>query len=161
MTDRNTIPAADAPAEQPMTRRARVAAALADPVSLAALRAAGFTGGDASLRISLEEYGLAWAPLDDGADDGHGAHIIVYGVESDKQSCYTRFASAEIRDAARSPIEEWTWVTDWSGFGGYCGCVPERETVLDVLQSALGYWGYENLFGSSYHRWAIQGVPSD
>lgn len=134
-----------------MTAAEKVRAALVDPVTLAGLRAAGFSGGDKSLRISLAEYGLAWAPTGDGA-----SVCYIYGVANPNGE-YTTFATADM-DHDVSPDKEWSWIKDWPAVESFMGCARTECTRPQLVSSLLSYYGYHNVFDSNPYAWPIGGL---
>jgi len=121
-----------------------------------------YDGIDANLAISLYEYGMIWAKrIKDHENDYH----FIYGVGMGKntetgETEYNQFDHADI------PIncnleEEYNWVK-WNGVNSFVG-YDILETVKnnpDFLPQAIhdlvSYYGYENIFGSSYYPFEIE-----
>jgi len=111
--------------------------------SIPKLETAGFTGPDASLDISLFEYGLAYKVTDKEI-------LFIYGTQYGYNE-YTRFDRCTI-DTDINIAEEYDWADlkavhashgysakDWNA-------LPLEQKITDLLR----YYGYENVFGSSY-----------
>ena len=111
--------------------------------SISKLETAGFTGPDASLDISLFEYGLAYKVTDKEI-------LFIYGTQYGYDE-YTRFDRCTI-DTDINIAEEYDWADlkavhashgysakDWNA-------LPLEQKITDLLR----YYGYENVFGSSY-----------
>jgi len=108
----------------------------------------GFQGGDACLAISLFEYGFAWRLLDDGEV------LFIYGIRNNN-SDYDRFDRCSIKPC--DPKVEW----NWADFPGVAECIgldidewlddsDKMPRFTDVVSDLISYYGYENVFGSSY-----------
>jgi hypothetical protein len=113
----------------------------------------GYTGTDASLEISLFEYGLAWKR--DGED-----FRFIYGKLSDESGNYYHFDWARI-NASCDPAKEFDWV-DWKAVSDFAGkntaellCINSEELPF-LIYDLLSYYGHENVFGSSYSGFEIE-----
>lgn len=116
--------------------------------SFGKLRAANFQGPDASLEISLYEYGFAYCET--------GNEIVfIYGIkQSNNNNEYIRFDRCTF-DADLDVYKEFNWIKDWE-HEVFCHSDCDQEYFDNNLN--LGqkiYWifmiyGYENVFGSSY-----------
>ena len=111
--------------------------------TLQALETQGYTGPDASLETSLGEYGLAW-------NQEKNSITFLYGIQADDSGNWTRFDWASYQNL--DPAHEWDWALK-PEFYDHNGIEPEewtqQSTGLQVLDLIL-YYGYENIFGSSY-----------
>ena len=120
--------------------------------SIPLLRAQGFTGPDASLAISLGEYGMAWRLLPDGEWLFVYSHPTIRGA----------FDRASIRPL--DPKVEWDWV-DWAEFLSYFGMEEAEWLALPFprqVEDLFRYYGAENVFGGSYWEgFKIAGIESD
>jgi len=112
---------------------------------------AEYEGIDADLETSLFEYGLIWKLTD-------GEYKFIYGVGyNDDGEEYNRFDWAT-EEADIDPKEEWNFA-DW---GDICFFVGQTETKFfaqplpQIVFDLILYYGYENIFGSSYYPFAIE-----
>jgi hypothetical protein len=133
--------------------------------TLKELEAKGYEGPDASLEISLFEYGLAWLVTVD-ENTKKREYRFIYRTEVDEQSRYTKFDRARL-PADVNPRKEWNWV-DWSSVLSYIGMLNEggdeqeamaRWMMLPLerqVDDLLAYYGYENVFGTAYHPFKIK-----
>lgn len=120
--------------------------------SIPLLRAQGFEGLDASLAISLGEYGLAWRLLPDGEWLFIYSHPMIRGA----------FDRASLKPC--DPRREWDWV-DWAEFLSYFG-MEEADWMGQPfplqVQDLFRYYGAENVFGGSYWEgFTIAGIESE
>lgn len=110
--------------------------------SLALLDAQGFEGVDASLEISLAEYGLAWRPLPESGEVLFvHRHPYVTG----------RFERTRLA-ADTDPRREWGWV-DWPRFLETCGAEAAEWDALPLTQRVfdlVNYYGPLEIFGGPY-----------
>ena len=109
-----------------------------------------YDGVDADLEISLFEYGLIWKLTD-------GEYKFIYGVGyNDDGQEYNLFGYAT-EDADTDPREEWGFA-EWDKI---CSFVGQTETEFfsqplpQIVYDLISYYGYENVFGSSYYPFAI------
>lgn len=113
--------------------------------SIPKLEAAGFTGPDASLDISLFEYGLAYKVTNKEI-------LFIYGTQYGYDE-YTRFDRCTI-DTNINIAEEYNWadlpaVHSTMGYSNKdWNALPLEQQITDLLN----YYGYENIFGSSYRE---------
>jgi hypothetical protein len=111
--------------------------------SIALLDKQGFTGADASLAESVFEYGLCWRELTDGKI------LFVYRIRSDSEQ--SRF-DRTILEADLDVQCEWNWVK-WDSLMSYLGAELKEWLALPLpakVGDLLSYYGYENIFGTSY-----------
>jgi hypothetical protein len=111
-------------------------------------------GPDANIETSLKEYGIAWI---EGPED----IIFYYGIQRDDTE-YVQFDFCTI-DKNLDLKKEYDWV-DWNAFKSFVSADGQTDEdfwyvlheVLPVtIQYLVSYYGYEEIFGSSY--W--EGVP--
>ena len=105
------------------------------------LEADGFQGPDVSIKISLAEYGIAWRDLGD-------EWLFVYCIDGGEG---LRFDRATIRKDT-DPREEWNWA-DWPQVAQAYGTTAQdmlRWPLPEIVYALVNYWGWENVFGSSY-----------
>jgi hypothetical protein len=110
--------------------------------TFAQLKADGFIGSDASLRISLHEYGLAWRYTPDGI-------LFLYRIRGDGEA--SRF-DRHVLPPMTDPRKEWDWVK-WGDVAATCGMSVDgflARPLEAVVGDLLGYYGSENVFGTSY-----------
>lgn len=108
-------------------------------------------GVDASLNISLEEYGfVATQRADKDYDD---EYFVVYKISNDA------YGKSYIRESELNAIiegKEWADEDDIKSFLDFCGV--SKEEWLDSrfehkLSDLLGYWGHQNIMGIDYYHW--------
>jgi len=102
--------------------------------------AEGYEGSDASLEISLFEYGLIWK---DRRPEGY--HFI-YGTSMDSNG-YNKFDSGWI-----TSDRDFDWI-DLKDVLSYTGLSEEEWAKLPLpnkVSDVFNYYGHENVFGSSY-----------
>lgn len=104
-------------------------------------------GTDISIEISLNEYGFAWIV-------GEKATLFYYGIQPDEGGFgYSRFDFCEF-DNDTDVVKEFNWV-DFNDIAEYTG-VQLSDWIQCDLQTKIydlfGYYGYENVFGSSYYE---------
>lgn len=111
------------------------------------LRTANFQGPDASLEISLREYGFAYCEAGDEI-------VCIYGIKVNDECEYCAFDRCTF-SADLDVYKEFNWIKDWQHeLFCYFDCDQEYfDNNLDLGQKL--YWllqifGYENVFGSSY-----------
>jgi len=107
--------------------------------SVSLLEAQGFTGPDASLAISLFEYGMAWRTLPDGD------LLVIHECRPG------RFDRLTFKPDV-NPEKEWDWVK-WGDVAECAGMNCSEFLALpltDVLFSLRGYYGSEEIFGTTY-----------
>ena len=112
------------------------------------------TGIDASIEISLGEYGFAWKEVG-------GDYHIYYGIACDDNGDYTRFDWADIPKNT-GVRKEFDWITenDWQYFLGFTGFTEEEfleQPLPYKIWDLYRYFGYLNIFGESY----TEGVTID
>lgn len=107
--------------------------------AIAKLESAGFSGTDASLAISLFEYGMAWK------DYGEET-LFVYANPNHKGS-FDRCTFKSNTDLQK----EFDWVS-WTEFTQFIGCefgewnqLPLGQKIWDLVN----YYGSEEIFGTS------------
>ena len=111
--------------------------------SISKLEAAGFTGPDASLDESLFEYGIAYKVTDDEI-------LFIYGTQYGHDE-YIRFDRCTINTDINIAEEyDWADLKAVQSVNGYStkdwNTLPLEQKITDLLR----YYGYENVFGSSY-----------
>ena len=113
----------------------------------------GFEGIDASLDISLYEYGLIWVK---GIEGHEKDYHFVFGVRCDNEGNFTKFDWADIAIDC-NPEKEWDWA-EWDNVADCSGV--SKEDLLSyslpmIVETLVGYYGYENVFGSAYYPFEI------
>ena len=112
--------------------------------SIEKLEKAGYKGPNACLMISLFEYGLAWKKEKDEI-------LFIYGIGMSGANCdYNRFDRCTLT-LPINPAEEWDWA-DWDSVGDFADYnhLGVDARIERVVQDLMSYYGYENVFGSSY-----------
>lgn len=103
-------------------------------------------GPDATIDISLLEYGLAWF------DDPDKDEIeFFYGVKTEGEN-YVAFDNGGFKRDL-DPRSEWNWVKDWNDIASSCGVTAEEFLAMpltEIVHSMLSYYGYQNVFGETY-----------
>jgi hypothetical protein len=117
-----------------------------------------YDGVDANLETSLYEYGLIWKKFTRGNHKGN--YHFIYGVEiSMKTGEYVSFDWGDIKIDC-NPKEEWNFV-DWKAILSFIGYEGEEERYFQgdmlpqIVADLISYYGYENIFGSSYYPFEI------
>ena len=101
-------------------------------------------GVDMDIEISLKEYGLAWIETDKDI-------LFYYGIDrNEKTTDYNRFDFCSFEKDIDIK-NEFDWVdfkavASFTGVDDYKGKIHLANIVFDLLC----YYGYENVFGSSY-----------
>jgi len=106
-------------------------------------------GMDADLETSLKEYGLAWIETDD-------EFLFYYGIDygplndeyDDGMEGYIKFDFCSLSKDWDFK-NEFNWV-DWKGIESYIGMNFDDLTFTQKISDLLSYYGYENIFGSTY-----------
>lgn len=111
--------------------------------SIPKLEQAGFTGPDASLDVSLFDYGLAYKVTNDEI-------LFIYGTQYGYNE-YIRFDRCTIKtDIDIQEEYDWADLPAVHSTMGYSNkdwnALPLEQQMTDLLN----YYGYENIFGSSY-----------
>lgn len=114
--------------------------------SIALLEAQGFEGPDASLEISLFEYGIAWRVLEKET-------LFIYAIKYKDNGDAIRFDRCTIANDT-DPYKEWNWIKDWDDqVFGYTGVSKEdfdAFTIAGKVHELFLVFSHENVFGSSY-----------
>jgi hypothetical protein len=114
----------------------------------------GFDGNDASLEISLFEYGLIWK-LD---NDEYQAYKFIYGVETDNSGNYTKFEFSFMtkNEFERLQSESWFKLNEVLSYSG-----TDCLTFPEDIQTCLQYYGYQNIFGSEPTLFTIENPDNE
>ena len=113
----------------------------------------GYTGTDASLETSLFEYGLIWVK---GAEGHEKDYHFIYGVGVGSDGEYNSFDCSDVPIDC-NPTEEWDWVK-WDKVADMCGVTVKDFLAMPlpmIVYDLVSYYGYENIFGSSYYPFEI------
>ena len=112
-----------------------------------------YFGTDASLEVSLFEYGNACKKNKDGSFD------LIYGVNVDNSSnyisfdCYNQYTESDFDTLIN---ESWFNLDSVLSFIG----MPKDDwlkcSLISRLDDCRAYYGYENIFGSSYNTFEIK-----
>ncbi len=115
-----------------------------------------YEGVDVSLEISLFEYGILWKLIDEEQEE----YKFIYGVglkESENGFEYSLF------DWATMGKKEWVELLeeDWVELDEVCNfCGMSKEEIKNNwpygIYDLISYYGYENVFGSSYYPFEIK-----
>jgi hypothetical protein len=113
---------------------------------------AGFNGIDASLETSLFEYGLIWHENDQDGDTK-----LIFGINYDGES-YNQFDYGFYNEKEFTDLIESSWfnLDDILSF-----ISNTKENWLNTnlgnrIFDCISYYGYENIFGSSYGGFIIE-----
>lgn len=97
-------------------------------------------GPDASLEISLREYGLAWII-------GEKYILFYYGTTFDMdEDHYTHFQHST--EEINADIKEAFHWANFNAVNNYCGGDFFNYDFCNQVQTLLSYYGPENMFGS-------------
>jgi len=108
----------------------------------------GYEGGDASIEISLYEYGLLWKLKDPEKKE----YDIVYGTDTDANCNYRRFSTTTMSEKEFIDLTKESWF-DKKGFDSFRG--TEEINFPDDLHSAIRYYGIDNIFGGTSNTFKI------
>lgn len=98
-------------------------------------------GNDVSIEISLQEYGFAWV-------ETKTEYLFYYGIKNSGES-YTRFDFCSF-DKTMDVAKEFDWA-DFDAVSAYVGSdVLLDNDILGQIGDLLSYYGYEEIFGTSY-----------
>jgi len=113
----------------------------------------GYEGVDADLTTSLQEYGIAWKRR------GKDWHFI-YGVgmteNENGEPEYNLFDWADI-PVGTDPRDEWNFV-NWKAVAECSGMTELKLLEMPltyIVETLVSYYGYEDVFGSSYFPFPI------
>ena len=107
-----------------------------------------FIGIDASLEISLLEYGLIVS--NEVHEDGSGTHFCVY-------KCNGGYGTGHISEADLNNLingEDWANEEDINSFLSFVGMSKNdflQMPLITKLFDLISYWGYENIMGTEYY----------
>jgi hypothetical protein len=100
-------------------------------------------GPDVSIEISLKEHGLAWKT-------GEAETRFYYGVDSDGSE-YIKFDWADLENNLNFDLEyDWADLLEVANFAGMTLKDWEKAPQAQKIQDMIGYYGTENVFGSTY-----------
>lgn len=104
-------------------------------------------GGDVNLEISLGEYGMAMAQLDEDE------WAIVYGIEADDNCNYTKFICDTF--SYKTWLEEVHDPKSWVDWESVCECMgmepaEVESTPYRLFDALLSYYSYQNFFTFAY-----------
>ena len=110
-----------------------------------------YEGTDVDLETALYEYGLIWKPTKN-KDEYH----FIYGVDHDGSE-YNKFDRADMSLADWVELFNESWV-DIKRVESFADTTKEEMIIsfpnrVDVM---ISYYGYENIFGSSYYPFEIK-----
>jgi len=116
------------------------------------LHDAGFSGIDVSAEISLIEYGLLVKYVNNGG--GPFLSCIVGVGLCDDGGIYNRFDSFSIDvKELKNFFKQNSWASEKAVLD-CCGCTKKQwraASLVSRLFDLIGYYGYENILGSSYY----------
>lgn len=114
----------------------------------------GYEGTDASLDISLFEYGLIWAK---GLPGHEKDYHFIYGVRHDiGGEYYDRFDWGDVPIDC-DVLKEWNWI-DIDAVLSFVGMNREEWLALPlpmIVFDLISYYGVENIFGDLYSSFQI------
>jgi hypothetical protein len=100
------------------------------------------TGMDVNVEIALKEYGLAWIEKEDEI-------LFYYGINTDLDEMgWFKFDFCTISKNINAK-EEYNWA-DFDAVSRYCDHYDWGESLLADIECLVHYYGFENVFGSSY-----------
>ena len=105
----------------------------------------GYEGSDASLQISLEEYGIIWK-------EEEKEYKFLFKFRPDLLRYDYGFFNKDL-----DLKKEFSWINDcdWASFFSYIGQTSDEWNKLPLpnkITDLYGYWGAENIFGGTYHE---------
>lgn len=130
-----------------------------EDTTVAKLEEFGFEGPDASLKESIEEYGLCWK-LMETKPPAEPRYLFLYAVGM-VDNVYRYFSWATMSKAEFiQMVQEKQLHTDLANF---CGCTVQELTdrFPSSVDDLLVYRGYENVFGSPGMEFVIRSTNSD
>ena len=104
-------------------------------------------GTDADIETSLQEYGIAWI-------EGEQETLFYYGIgltNTEQEMIYDRFDFCTISNDI-DVMEEYDWA-DFNSVLSFVGAELDvwlGDPLVNRICDLLSYYGYENIFGSSY-----------
>ena len=105
-------------------------------------------GVDVDIEISLKEYGFAWI-------ENETETTFYYGIEHDGVE-YTGFDSCSFNlDLDLNSEFNWIKKDYWKGLLSFTGLTRTKFDDMPLtrkIKDLFDYFGYENIFGSSYGR---------
>ncbi len=116
--------------------------------TISKLKKEGYNGPDASLDISLFEYGIAWKTIDEQI-------LFIYQIQAgDGRDKVAKFERVFF-NATLNVYHEFNWIKseDWNTFYNSFGTSKELWDELPLpmkIYDLFNQFGYENIFGSSY-----------
>ena len=119
-------------------------------MKLSTLEKENYQGNDASLEISLFEYGLA-------SQEKKDYHNVIFGVNIDDSGNYIGFdAYNEMRDSDLPINEDWFNLPAVLSFVGMNKKEWLKLSFLQRLSDCLSYYGCQNIMGDSYNTFQIE-----
>ena len=109
-----------------------------------------YEGIDASLDISLFEYGLIWGKNEHCSNDEF--HFI-WGIGHDG-ACYTTFGHGYFTKRDYNELLDEDWF-DKSAIVESCGADYLTDNFPYGIYDAVMYWGSDNIFGTEYYPFHI------
>lgn len=100
-------------------------------------------GMDVDIEISLKEYGFAWIETETDI-------LFYYGIKMDEEE-YIKFDFCSVNKDIDIK-EEFDWI-DWKDIYSFIGATEEEFKNSNLSQQyydLFQYYGYEEIFGSSY-----------
>ena len=106
----------------------------------------GFTGVDGNIKISLQDYGIAWKKIK------AREYKFIYAIAWNNNGESTRYDCAFIRkeDIIELMNESWVDKKAVSSFIGYDMATINPEAYPMLVSDLVTYYGFENVFGPSY-----------
>lgn len=116
----------------------------------------GYEGIDADLATSLFEYGLIWKK---GIEEHENDYLFIFGIKVNDHGEYILFDWANL-DINTDVIDEYNWIDedDWKQVFRFVGLNKDEFFDRDlpfVIYDLVQYYGYANIFGSSYYPFKI------
>ena len=133
-----------------------------DKVTFSQLDSERYQGSDASLRISLGEYGFAWKVCQKSQGNfKKGDFRFIYAVdwagENAVAFCHTELS----KDTDWKKEWNWSKSEDLQKFLDYVGLDEEAFNKLPLpekVESLVNYFGYLNIFGENNAVFFIKGL---
>ena len=115
-----------------------------------------FDGTDVDIETSLFEYGLIWTIE---GDDYKFIYGVAQNVREDESHCDCNYGKFDYAFVAKNcdVFKEYDWA-DFDCVFDFCGMSKADWSKLPLplkISDLLSYYGYENIFGSSYGGYEI------
>jgi hypothetical protein len=124
----------------------------------------GFIGVDASLEISLFEYGFILLKNEHCTNDNEYFFVARnFAHDDEKKDLYSSgyIIEEDLDNIVKG--KEWADKKDNASFLSFVGLNKKEWFKLNIASKVadlLGYWGRENIFGTDYWPWDYKGLKT-